>query len=168
MAVREILLLGNPRLHEVSAPVVREELVGLSETVEDLHDTLMDFRARRGCGRAIAAPQIGVAKRLIYMHVDGPVVFINPVIDFASAEMFELWDDCMSFPDLLVRVRRHRSCRIVYRDREWNERSQTLTNSLAELLQHECDHLDGILAVARAIDSRSFAFKSQVPFAGRD
>ena len=164
MAVRDILLLGNPRLYEVCLPVAPEELAGLAGTVEDLHDTLMDFRARYGAGRAIAAPQIGVAKRLVYMNVDGPVVFINPVIDIESAETFELWDDCMSFPDLLVKVRRHCSCRVTYRDLDWNERSLMLSNSLAELLQHECDHLDGVLAVARAVDSRAFALKSQSAF----
>jgi len=73
----------------------------------------------------------------------------------------EVWDDCMCFPDLLVRVKRHRSCRIRYRDLEWNEQTMNLTGDLSELLQHEYDHLDGVLAVNRAIDSRSFALRSQ-------
>ena len=164
MAVRDILLLGNPGLYEVCLPVAPEELAGLTGTVEDLHDTLMDFRARYGAGRAIAAPQIGVAKRLVYMNIDEPVVFINPVIDVKSAKTYELWDDCMSFPDLLVKVRRHSSCRVIYRDLGWKKCSLMLSDSLAELLQHECDHLDGILAVARAVDSRAFALKSQSAF----
>ena len=75
--------------------------------------------------------------------------------------MFELWDDCMSFPDLVVRVRRHRSCRICYRDLDWIEREWQLEGDLSELLQHETDHLDGILAVSRAIDGASFALRSQ-------
>lgn len=161
MAVREILLLGDPRLYEVSAPVVRGELGDLRSVVEDMRDTLLDFRARHGVGRAIAAPQIGVPKRLIYMQVDQPVVFVNPAINDKSTEMFELWDDCMSFPNLLVKVRRHRSCRVVFRDLEWKEQSLALADSLSELLQHECDHLDGVLAVARAVDERAFALKSQ-------
>jgi peptide deformylase len=161
MAVREILLLGNPRLYEVCLSVAREELADLAGTVQDMQDTLMDFRARYGRGRAIAAPQIGVTKRLVYMNIDSPVVFINPVIEAKSATTFELWDDCLSFPDLLVKVRRHRSCRVVYRDLEWNEHSLMLSDSLAELLQHECDHLNGVLAVARAINSRAFALRSQ-------
>lgn len=164
MAVRDILLLGNPRLYEVCLPVIPEDLAGLAGTVEDLHDTLMDFRARNGTGRAIAAPQICVAKRLVYMNIDEPVVFINPVIDVKSAKTFELWDDCLSFPDLLVKVRRHCSCRVIYRDLGWNERSLMLSDSLAELLQHECDHLNGVLAVARAVDSRAFALRSQSAF----
>jgi peptide deformylase len=167
MAIRDILFLGNPRLYEVSLPVAPEELTGLTGTVEDLHDTLMDFRKRYGTGRAIAAPQIGVAKRLVYMNIDESIVFINPVIDIKSAETFELWDDCMSFPDLLVKVRRHRSCRIIYRDLGWNQRSLMLSDSLAELMQHECDHLNGILAVARAVDSHAFALKSQSALLGQ-
>jgi peptide deformylase len=79
MPVREILLLGNPKLYEVSMQLGKHELDTIAGLVEDLHDTLLDFRRRHGSGRAIAAPQIGVMKRLIYMHVDRPVAFINPV-----------------------------------------------------------------------------------------
>jgi peptide deformylase len=114
-------------------------------------------------GRAIAAPQIGIRRRLIYMHIGEPTVFINPVLIPAGAEQFEVWDDCMSFPDLLVKVLRYRRCRISYRDLDWNEHNRVVENDLSELLQHECDHLDGILAVDRAIDGRSFALKSQHP-----
>ena len=161
MPVREILLLGHPKLYEVCAPVRREEIEEVRPAVQDLHDTLMDFRRRYGAGRAIAAPQIGVMKRLVYMHIDEPVVFINPVLDRMSEETFALWDDCMSFPDLLVRVRRHTRCRITYRDLDWQEPTRLLENDLSELLQHECDHLDGILAVARATGPQAFALRSQ-------
>lgn len=161
MAQREILLLGNPRLHEVCEPVRRSELDDIRGIVTDLHDTMMAFREHYGVGRAIAAPQIGVVKRLVYMHVDGEsTVFINPELFDCSDEMIELWDDCMSFPDLLVRVRRHRTCRIRFRNLEWEGRELLLEDDLSELLQHECDHLDGILAVARAIDARSFALRT--------
>ena len=161
MAAREILLLGNPALYEVSREVGPDELPGIETVVRDLHDTMFDFRSRHGAGRAIASPQIGVLKRLVYMHIDSPLTFINPVIYDASDEMMDIWDDCMSFPDLLVRVRRHARCRIRFRDLEWNERRMDLEGDLSELLQHECDHLDGILAVMRAIDEKSFAYKSQ-------
>jgi peptide deformylase len=161
MPVRPILQLGNPRLYERCAPVSPEEVEALRPVVEDLHDTVMDFRARYDAGRAIAAPQIGVMKRLVYMHIDESVVFINPVLDRMSGETFEIWDDCMSFPDLLVRVARHRSCRITWRDQEWRERSEVLSGDLSELLQHECDHLDGVLAVSRAVGANAFALRSQ-------
>ncbi|MEW5702101.1 MAG: peptide deformylase [Candidatus Zixiibacteriota bacterium] len=164
LAARDILLLGNPKLYLPSEPVTREEADSLRPVVQDLHDTLMDFRQRWGAGRAIAAPQIGVRKRLVYMCIDSPVVFVNPRLENLSEERFELWDDCMSFPDLLVKVERHRRCRIIFRDLEWKEHSLTVTDALSELLQHECDHLDGILAIDRAIDRRSLAYRSQRAF----
>ncbi len=156
---RTILLLGNPALYEVSEPVTEEELPQLRGVVEDLHDTLMAFRRKYHAGRAIAAPQIGVGKRLLYMCIDHPVVFLNPVLEPLGTETMEVMDDCMSFPGLLVKVQRARRCRIRYRDMDWNEQEMVLEGDLSELLQHEYDHLDGILATMRAIDSRSYFLK---------
>lgn len=161
MTVQKVLLLGHPKLYQICEPVRRQELETLEPVIQDLHDTLFDFRRKYGVGRAIAAPQIGVMKRLVYMYIDAPTVFVNPVIDQHSADMLTLWDDCMCFPDLIVKVERHITCRITFLDREWQEQSLRLEDDLSELLQHECDHLDGVLATARAIDSRSFALRSQ-------
>ena len=161
MPARNVLLLGHPKLYEASEAVHRDELESLEPVIQDLHDTLMDFRRKYGAGRAIAAPQIGAMKRIVYMHIASPVVFINPRLDQLSDAMITLWDDCMCFPDLLVKVRRHRSCRITYHDREWQEQSLCLEDDLSELLQHECDHLDGVLAVSRAVNARAFALSSQ-------
>jgi len=162
MAIREILLLGNSKLYEVSEAVKTDDLKDLSAVVADLHDTLLEFRREYGAGRAIAACQIGFAKRLIYMFVDRPVVFVNPSLENRSQEMMEVWDDCMCFPDLLVRVRRHRRCTIRFRDLGFQEHTINLEDDLSELLQHEYDHLDGILAVSRAMDGRSFALRNQI------
>ena len=156
---RTILLLGDPALYEVSEPVTEEELPQLRGVVEDLHDTLMAFRRKYHAGRAIAAPQIGVGKRLLYMCIDHPVVFLNPVLEPLGTETMEVMDDCMSFPGLLVKVQRARRCRIRYRDMDWNEQEMVLEGDLSELLQHEYDHLDGILATMRAMDSRSYFLK---------
>jgi peptide deformylase len=164
MAVRKILLLGNPKLYEKSVPAKQEDLKVIEEVVRDLHDTLLDFKKRYGAGRAIAAPQIGFMKRLIYMFIDKPVPFVNPSLAEESEEMMEVWDDCMCFPDLLVKVKRHRSCTIRYKDLQWKDQSMKLTGDLSELLQHEYDHLEGILAVSRAIDGRSFCLRSEKPF----
>jgi len=161
MAVKDIVLLGNPELHRVSQPIRKHDLKWLSEVVKDLHDTLMDFKKRLGAGRAIAAPQIGVKKRLVYMCIDRPTLFINPVLEQKSREMIEVWDDCMCFPDLLVKVRRHKRCRIRWLTMDWKEEEMILEDSLSELLQHECDHLEGILAVSRAIGEKSFALRNQ-------
>lgn len=121
----------------------------------------MDFRKKYGFGRAIAAPQIGVFKRLIYMHIDKPVVFINPTLHFEDAEFIEVLDDCMSFPDLLVKVKRHKRSTIQFKSMDFNDNSMKLEDDLSELIQHEYDHLDGILTTMRAIDGKSFCLKSQ-------
>ena len=157
--IREILLLGNEKLYEVSAPVAKDELEDIKNVVADLHDTLMDFRAKYHAGRAIAAPQIGVKKRLLYMFIDTPTVFINPVLEFPDDEMMDVLDDCMSFPNLLVKVKRHRRCIIKYLDMNWAEQKMELEGDLSELLQHEYDHLDGILAVMRAVDNKALVMK---------
>jgi peptide deformylase len=162
MSIRRLLLLGNPALYETSKMVRIEELDRMGDIVSDLHDTLIDFRSRYGAGRAIAAPQIGVGKRLIYMHIDRPVVFINPVLDQKSSEMMDVWDDCLCFPELLVKVCRHRKCRVRYRNLNWGEEEMVFEDDLSELMQHEYDHLDGILALSRAIDGRSFALRSEM------
>lgn len=168
MAIKDILLLGNPNLYEVCSPVKQDELLEMGAVVDDLHDTLMAFRKRWGAGRAVAAPQIGIMKRLVYMHIDTPTVFINPYFEHKSNKMQTVWDDCMSFPELLVQVERHASLDIVYRDMSWKEQQLSLTGDLAELLQHECDHLDGVLAVSRAVSPQAFALRSQQQFTNYD
>ena len=161
MTVREILQLGNPQLYRISEDVSTSDLVRIPLIVQDLHDTMMDFLRRYGAGRAIAAPQIGVMKRIVYMHIDAPVVFLNSKLKNLSDEMIEIWDDCMCFPDLLVKLKRHKRCTVEYRDEAWNLKSMDLEDDLSELLQHEYDHLDGVLAVMRAIDGKSFSYKVQ-------
>ena len=157
--LREILLLGNPKLYNRSEPVLIEELGLVNEIVDDLHDTLMNFRNRYNMGRAISAPQIDVFKRIIYMHITEPVVFINPEMNFIGPAMFELKDDCMSFPGLYVKVRRYKRSIVKYKDTDWNDCEMEVTNDMSELLQHECDHLNGILATMRAVDSKSFSMR---------
>lgn len=156
MGVDQILLLGDERLHKVSTEVTKQELEGLKPIISKLHETVIEFRKLHSRGRAIAAPQLGVTKRIICFNVDTPVTMINPVIHDKSEEKIELWDDCMSFPNLLVRVERYKSCKITFYDMEWNRQTWDLIDDLSELFQHEYDHLDGVLATERAIDKRSF------------
>jgi peptide deformylase len=162
MAVREILLLGNPQLWQPSAPVTEVQAREIQEIITDLGGTLADFRARKGFGRAIAAPQIGALRRIIFVNLGQPMPLINPSIERASGEQMELWDDCFSFPELMVRVRRHVEVTVRYQDEHGATHLLTAHNDLSELLQHEIDHLDGILATDRAIDARSFALRSEV------
>jgi len=161
MAVRDLLYLGNPKLYEESSKVKHEELEDLKSVIEDMADTLMEFRDEYGWGRAIAAPQIGVMKRIVYMHVNEPVVLINPVIKLRNRRKTLVWDDCMSCPDLLVQVKRYRRCKVEYRDENWNKRSLYLEGKLATLMQHEVEHLQGILITQKAISEKSFALRSE-------
>ena len=158
---REILLIGDPRLYEMSEEVTREELEDLRPIFEDLFDCIRGIRRDFGFGRAIAAPQIGVQKRLICILTDKPYVIINPTLEFVGEEMMELMDDCMSFPNLLVKVRRYRHCILRYRDEHWQPQEKRMDDDMAELIQHEYDHLDGILATMRAVDNKSFVMKKR-------
>ena len=158
--LNDLLLLGDPRLYEVCEPVSKEELPLVKEWVADLHNVMEEIRAKYNFGRAIAAPQLGIMKRVIYMNIDKPVVFINPVFDNISEEMFEMWDDCMSFPNLLVKVKRHKSLTIHYLNEHWLEQSWQLEDDLSELLQHEYDHLNGILCTMRAVDDKAFKWRA--------
>ena len=156
---REILLLGNPALYEISEEVKEEELELLRPVFEDMFDCIRGIRRDYGFGRAIAAPQIGIKKRLICMLTDQPREIINPTLEPVGDELMELWDDCMSFPKLLVRVRRYRRCILRYRDENWQPQELLMEDGMSELIQHEYDHLNGILATMRAVDSKSFAMK---------
>jgi len=156
-APARVLLIGDPRLREVSGPVgdVKDpDFVGEREA---LAATLEEFRKTHGFGRAISAPQIGLAKRFIALNLDGhPQTMVNPVIVWRDARTFTLWDDCMSFPFLLVRVSRSESISIKFSDEKGRARVwEKLDRPTSELLQHEIDHLDGILAVDRALDRHS-------------
>ncbi|MGE5627851.1 MAG: peptide deformylase [Solirubrobacterales bacterium] len=160
MAVKDILLLGNENLYKISRELNYEELSSVKTVVQDLHETLMDFRRVNGFGRAIAAPQIDAAYRILYMNYgNNSIVFINPRLEFPVDEKFEIWDDCMSFPNLEVKVERYKECIVFFRDLDWKECSLHFEGDLAELIQHEYDHLDGILAVQRAVNNKAFRIK---------
>ena len=160
---RTILLLGNPRLRESCAEIADFRDPGLPGEIADLQETLDGFRRSRGFGRGLAAPQVGINKRIIALNLgQGTFAIFNPRITARSGETFSLWDDCLSFPDLLVRVRRHRSVSLAYQDESGAERRREgLDQAEAELLQHEIDHLDGILAVDRAAEVRDIIYRSE-------
>jgi len=157
--LEDLLLLGDPKLYQISEPVLQTELSLVPGWVADLHQVMEEIREKYHFGRAIAAPQLGIMKRVIYMNIDKPVVFINPEFTSLSDEMFEVWDDCMCFPNLLVKVKRHKEVTINYFDGNWKPQKWKMKDDLSELLQHEYDHLDGILCTMRAIDEKSFKWR---------
>lgn len=157
--LEDLLLLGNPLLYKVSDPVLQSEMPLIPTWTAELHNVMQEIRRKYNFGRAIAAPQLGIMKRLIYVNIDKPMVIINPEFIYMSEEMIELWDDCMSFPNLLVKVKRHKSVTIRYLNEKWQQQEWHVSDDLSELLQHEYDHLDGILSTMRAIDDKSFKWR---------
>lgn len=155
----DLLLLGDPRLYEKCGPVTGADLPLLPQMAADLRHVMDEVRAKYHFGRGIAAPQLGYMKRVIYLDTDRPRVLINPEITECSKEMFELWDDCMCFPHLLVRVRRHKRITVAYTDENLDQQSWTVEDDLSELIQHEYDHLEGVLCTMRAVDEKSLRWR---------
>ena len=152
--------MGDPRLRLRAGEVDLEGDDAFPAEDRQLHLRLERFRAEHGFGRAISAPQIGVAKRFIALNLDGQATtMVNPEITWMSKERFALWDDCMSFPDLLVRVSRYRSISVRFTDAQGvAQHWERLPADLSELLQHEIDHLDGILFFERLPKAKREAF----------
>lgn len=148
-----VLLLGDPRLRQRAAVVDLAGDRSFSSEAKALHARLRAFREAHGFGRAIAAPQIGVLKRFIALDLgEGPCTLVNPEISWRSSALFHLWDDCMSFPGQLVKVARHCSISVRFHNPTGQLQSwERVPAALAELLQHEIDHLDGVLAIDRAL-----------------
>lgn len=177
MAVRTILQLGDPGLREVAVRVDDPAAPEIRSLIADLADTLAYWRASTGYGRGIAAPQLGAAKRVIFLQLPGaePWPLINPQITWRSAEKIVVWDACLSFLSIFMQVERHREIVVRYRNlqREWQEIRAGEERNLSELLQHEIDHLDGILAVDRITDIRTLCtreefekrYRAQSPYA---
>jgi peptide deformylase len=149
-----IRLLGDPCLRSVCDPVCEFQSDAFKREGERLLRALERFRAEWGFGRAIAAPQIGIMRRMIAMNLgQGPFLIVNPVISALSAETFTLWDDCMSFPWIMVRLRRHSHLNLSWQNVSGEPQQWTgVDQAVSELVQHETDHLDGVLAVDHALD----------------
>lgn len=146
---------GDPVLDQACIPCGgRDDLTPLAER---MLRTIHAFRGRYGWGRAIAAPQIGEPLRLVALAMDGrETVLVDPAIEWSSPETHELWDDCMSLPEIAVRVRRHESVTVRYRTLDGAKAAfERADLSLSELLQHELDHLDGVLMTHRLLRGAS-------------
>ncbi len=164
MPTRDILLLGNPLLWETSLPVDDPLGGACRRLIADLDDTLGAFRAAHGFGRGIAAPQIGVLSRVIFVRMPQSGfcgALINPVITEADSRTIEIWDDCFSLPGLVVRLTRAAKIRVEYLDEHGRSRSIDADGPLSELLQHEVDHLDGILTVDRAASPKALCSRDE-------
>jgi peptide deformylase len=164
MAIRTVLKMGHPVLRQVAAPVAQFDQQ-LQELLVDMDDTM---RALSGAG--IAAPQIGVSQRVVifelrenprYPHV-APVpytVLVNPVLTPLGDEQEEGWEGCLSVPGMRGLVPRFRRVRYQGFDREGAPIDRTVEGFHARVVQHEVDHLDGILFPQRVADLRNFGFE---------
>ncbi len=164
MAVRAVLRMGDPRLLQVARPVESFGTPELRELIADMEDTM---HALNGAG--LAAPQIGVGLRVVIFGLSSnprypdaePVpktVLVNPLITPLDEEMEDGWEGCLSVPGMRGLVPRHMRLRYSGFDAEGNAIERTVEGFHARVVQHECDHLDGVLYPMRIRDLRSFGF----------
>lgn len=173
MAIKTVLRMGDPQLLQVAQPVERFDTLELHSLIADMEDTM---RALNGAG--LAAPQIGMGLRVVVFGVDRterypdaePVpytVLINPVLAPVGSEIEEGWEGCLSVPGMRGLVPRHRRLRYRGRDQYGQEIDRTVGDFHARVVQHECDHLEGILYPMRIRDLRNFGFNEEL-FPGQD
>jgi peptide deformylase len=164
MAVRPVLKMGDPVLLQVAKPVKKFGTAELESLLEDMHDTM---EALDGAG--LAAPQIGVSLQVVIFGVkknrrypdaeEVPyTVLINPVITPIGKEVENDWEGCLSVPGMRGMVPRYHSIRYQGVDPKGKKIDRTVSDFHARVVQHECDHLMGILYPMRIKDFRTFGF----------
>ena len=172
MPIRSIRQLGDPLLREKAAAVENAAAPEIRELIRDLADTLAHWRSETGYGRGIAAPQLGVLQRVIFLQLPGaePWALINPEIIERSQQKIVVWDACLSFLSIFMQVERHRQITVRYQDLQGatHEFKAGYDRNLSELLQHEIDHLDGILAIDRVVDLKSICTREEFEKRYRD
>lgn len=162
--IREVLRMGDPRLLERSREVARFNGPDLDALLVDMRDTMKEYN-----GAGLAAPQIGVPLRVVIFGVESnprypdaePVPYteiVNPVIMPLSNEMEEGWEGCLSVPGLRGVVARHARVRYTGFDPRGRKIDREATGFHARVVQHECDHLDGILYPMRVRDFSRFGY----------
>ena len=162
--IRDVLRMGDPRLLEVSQPVDDFGSAALAALLEDMNDTMVALN-----GAGIAAPQIGVLKRMVIFGFDRNerypdaeavpfTVLCNPAITPLADEMEDGWEGCLSVPGLRGVVPRYTRIRYTGFDQHGHAIDREATGFHARVVQHECDHLDGILYPRRICDLSRFGF----------
>ncbi len=157
--------MGDPRLFQASKPVDPDELDSLEGLIENMLETM---QAANGAG--LAAPQIGVMKRVVVYGVDfnprypgaGPIpltILINPEIEFLGHELESDWEGCLSVPGMRGLVPRHERIRYTALNPQGEKIGGEVDGFHARVIQHECDHLDGVLYPMRIEDMRNFGFE---------
>ena len=167
--IRPVLRMGDRRLLARSAEVVEFDTAQLHALIQDMFDTMRDLR-----GAGLAAPQIGVGLRVVIFGFSSndrypqapPVpetILINPEITSLSARMDDAWEGCLSVPGMRGMVARYSHIRYRGVDQYGKAIDREVTDFHARVVQHECDHLDGILYPMRVMDMSQFGY-SEVLF----
>lgn len=173
MPVKDVLRMGDARLLHIAKPVIHFDTQQLHDLLVDMRDTM---QALNGVG--LAAPQIGVGLRVVifgvqhsprYPDVEGvqETVLINPVITPLGDAMEEDWEGCLSVPGLRGLVPRHAHIRYQGVDEYGDPVDRTVSGFHARVVQHECDHLDGILYPMRIRDMSKFGYTEEL-FPGKE
>jgi peptide deformylase len=161
MAVRSVRQLGDPILRTKCEPVKKVRSPAVRVVADDLQDTLRDLKQEFSRGRGLAAPQIGAPLRIVYLDWPRSCFMVNPEIVDIGTDDFEVWDDCFSVPDLLVRVQRAHYVIVNYTDLAGHSHTLEAEGDLAELVQHELDHLDGVLMLDQPAGLDPFCLRTE-------
>ena len=168
MAIREVLRMGAPLLWRVSEPVTDFHGPALRALIDDMFDTMAALN-----GAGLAAPQIGISKRVVIFGIDKnprypgmePVpntILINPVLEPLTDIMEDGWEGCLNVPGMRGMVPRYTHLRYSGFDQHGTHFQREVHGFHARVVQHECDHLDGILYPMRIKNMREFGFKKEL------
>lgn len=164
MAILKVARMGHPVLARVAAPLSRAELLK-SETQALIDDMIETMFEERGVG--LAAPQVYVSRRLFVMNPGGEegedetLVVVNPELVFPTEETLALWEGCLSIPGIRGRTSRRKAVDVSFLDRAGRKRRGRFEGFPAAIVQHETDHLDGVLFFERMPDLKQLAFEDE-------
>ena len=169
MTIRRIVLMGNPALQRVADPAANPRGADLARLAEDMRETLESIDAN-----GLAAPQVEVPTRLVIYRVPAaripkgaaqePVpwtAMVNPILEPLSDQKTPIWERCLSLPGLYGYVPRHNEIRLTFTDLDGVRHERIAKGWHAMLIQHECDHLDGVLYPMRMTDMTKLTFASE-------
>src|SRR5437867_10667357 len=155
MAILKVARLGHPVLRQKALPVPVGDIrsAETQRLIDDLVETMREYN-----GAGLAAPQVHVRKQICVIEVQGNprypeapaiplTVLINPVVTSITEEMEDGWEGCLSVPDMRGMVPRHTAVRLEYHDREGNQQVVDAKDFFARVIQHETDHLNGIVYI---------------------
>lgn len=168
MAIKNVLRMGHPLLLQRAEPITEFNSPALDQLISDMFDTMAALN-----GAGLAAPQIGVSQRLVIFGLEHnprypdaePVpatILINPEIEILTEETDEMWEGCLSVPGMRGLVPRYTRLRYSGFDQKGAALQREAHGFHARVVQHECDHLDGILYPRRITNLRSFGFEDEL------